>query len=118
MTSKALFDVPPGAVAQVSIIDSSLRITNMPAEYLLTPRMEGFDTLPFVPTWSFLVQSSTGQKALFDLGVPPDTSTYAPAIVDKLRENDWTAEAKQHVADILREHGLDPSEIGSVIWSH
>jgi glyoxylase-like metal-dependent hydrolase (beta-lactamase superfamily II) len=118
MTSKALFDVPPGATAQVSIIDSTLRITNMPVTYLMTPAMEGFDKFRFLPTWSFLIQSSTGQKALFDLGVPPDTTTFAPVVVDNLKKSGWTIEVKQHVADTLKDNGLNPAEIASVIWSH
>jgi glyoxylase-like metal-dependent hydrolase (beta-lactamase superfamily II) len=118
MTSKALFDIPPGATAQVSIIDPTFRLSNMPMGYLLTPGMDGFDTLDPLTTWSFLVQSSTGQRALFDLGVPPDINTFSPAVVQKLKASGWTVEAKQHVADILKENGVDPAEIGDVIWSH
>jgi hypothetical protein len=116
MSSKALFDVPAGAVALVSIIDSTLRISNMPLDYLMSPGMEGLDTMAPLTTWSFLVKSSTGKTALFDLGVPPDTDSYSPLIVKKLKTCGWHVEAKKHVADILKENGVDPTTIDSVIW--
>src|SRR3954451_22442035 len=103
MQSKALFDVPPGAAAKVSIIDSSLRLNGIPVEYLMGPGVDGLDTFPTCPTWCFLVESSTGQKAIFDLGVPPDVSTFSPAVYDKLKSSGWSIEVRQHVADILKD---------------
>ncbi|KAB5545835.1 beta-lactamase-like protein [Coniochaeta sp. 2T2.1] len=118
MGSKTLFDVPPGATAQVSIIDTSLRLSNVAVDYLMAPPVAGFDKFVNCPTWSFLIQSSAGQKALFDLGVPPDIHTFSPAIVEHLQKSEWSIEVKQHVADILKDNGMDFSEIGSIIWSH
>ncbi|ERT00707.1 uncharacterized protein SPSK_07614 [Sporothrix schenckii 1099-18] len=118
MTSKALFDVPPGAAARVSIIDSTLRLKKMPVKYLLTPPVDGLEYLAPLTTWSFLVESSRGEKALFDLGVPPDLSRFSPAVVAKLKASGWDVTAEKNVADILAENGVDPSEIKSIIWSH
>ena len=116
--SKTLFKVPSGATARVSIIDTTLRLSNLAVDYLMAPAVEGFDSFMNCPSWSFLIQSSTGRKALFDLGVPPDINSFSPAIVDRLKKSGWSIEVKQHVADILKDNGVGSSEIDSIIWSH
>ena len=109
--------VPVGEPAKVSIIDSTLRLSNMRTGYLMTPDMPGLDTLATLTTWCFLVESSTGEKALFDLGVPPDYErSYTPAIQTKLKNSGWEIQVGRHVADILTEGGVDPGSINSVIW--
>lgn len=117
-TSKALFDIPSGAVAQVHIIDSTTRISDMPASFLLVPSMQGFDKLPPFGSWSFLIQSSKGQKALFDLGVPPNINSSTPSVLKQINESGIKFEATKHVAEILKGNGVDPVEIGSVIWRY
>ncbi|KAF4961368.1 hypothetical protein FSARC_10213 [Fusarium sarcochroum] len=119
MTERPQFNVPGGQTAKVSIIDSSLRLSNMPASYLLKPPMKGFETMPTVTTWSFLVESSTGKKALFDLGVPKNPlENYSPKYAKTIRESNWGVDVKANVADILKDNAVQPSEIDSVIWSH
>lgn len=116
MVSQAHFEIPPGATAQVHIIDSTWRMSGMPASYLLTPDIDGLDTLPPIASWSFLIQSSKGQKALFDLSGPPDLTSISPVILNQVNEVGVQIEVRTHVAEILKEHGVDPSEIESVIW--
>ncbi|KAI0132857.1 beta-lactamase-like protein [Xylariales sp. AK1849] len=118
MASKALFDVPTGDTAKVYIIDSTLRLSKFPFDELLKPRVDGFDEFNGLTTWSFLVESSTGKKVLFDLGVPKDIDTYPPTIVQTIKKSGWDLRVEKNVADILKENGTDPSEIQSVIWSH
>lgn len=118
MPSKPLFNVPSGATATVKIIDSTLRLGKLPTHYLMTPAVEGLEHMPTMTTWSFLVESDTGKKALFDLGVPPDLETYSPLIVKKLKDSGWDVRAEKHVADILNENGVKPEEINSVIWRY
>lgn len=113
---KPTFDVPPGAVAKVSIIDSTLRLAGMSASWLTKPPIEGWETFPTVPTWSFLIESSTGKKALFDLGAHADLTKYIPRTQENIKKNGWKVETKEHVADIVKRHGVDPKEIDSVIW--
>lgn len=110
------FDVPPGAVAKVSIIDSTLRLSGLATEYLCKPAVDGFDVFPAMPTWSFLIESPSGKKALFDLGVHLDLSKYIPRVQKNIEKNGWKVETKEHVADIIKRHGVDPKEIDSVIW--
>jgi len=83
--AKKLFDVPPGAVAKVSIIDSTVRLGGAPDSILITPKLEGFDVLPTLPSLSFLIESPAGKKAVFDLAVPFDPlNSYAPAVVEQI----------------------------------
>lgn len=110
------FHVPPGEVAKVSIIDSSARLGNLAASHLCKPPVEGFETLQTMPTWSFLIESPSGKKALFDLGVHVDLTKYVPRIQNNIKKNGWDIEAKEHVSDIIRRHGVNPKEINSVIW--
>lgn len=117
MSCKPDFGVPPGRVAQISLINSSIKFSGLEASHLLQPVVEGFDVLPTMPSWSFLIESSAGNKALFDLGIPPDfRESYSPATWKRLESQNWTITANKHVADILSENGVDPSEITSVIW--
>ncbi|KAJ4393092.1 hypothetical protein N0V93_002299 [Gnomoniopsis smithogilvyi] len=116
--NRSLFNVPPGEVAKVSIIDSSARLGNLAASHLCKPPVEGFETFKTMPTWSFLIESPSGKKVLFDLGVHVDLTKYIPRTQNNIKKNGWDIVAKEHVADIIRRHGVDPKEIDSVIWSH
>ncbi|EXJ57680.1 uncharacterized protein A1O5_12470 [Cladophialophora psammophila CBS 110553] len=111
---KSRFPVPSGATATVSIIDTTSRIGRISVSYLMEPPMPGFDTMPEIPSWSFLVESSTtGKKALFDLGVPPDWENFAPAVSEALRTRGWQIYAEKHTSQVLEENGVDLKGIGS-----
>lgn len=114
--SKPSFEVPPGAVAKVSIIDSTMRLSKIKADYITKPSVEGFDELPTFPTWSFLVESPSGRKALFDLGGHREPGRYVPRIENHIKSLGWQVDVKEDVADILQRHGVDPKEIESVVW--
>lgn len=115
MSSKPPFPVPAGAVARVSIIDTTLRIPGIPATIFTHPPVPGFETLPEVTTWSFLVESSDGRKALFDLGVPKDRETgFSPKMNERVPKS-FNIRVEKDVPDILKENGVDPGEIESII---
>jgi len=119
LAKKKLFDVPSGATAKVSIIDTTLRVNGILSSSFVAPALEGFDTLPTMPAWSFLIESSTGRKIVFDLAVPPDPyNSYAPAVVQQLEGFGWDVQVEKHVADILADGGVNITEIESVVWSH
>lgn len=111
---------PSGAVASVSIIDSTTKINKLPTHYLMKPPMAGMEVMPEIPTWSFLVESATtGRKALFDLGVPPNwREHFAPVVADKLVASGWEIGAEKHVVDILRENGVQAEAIDAVVWRY
>ncbi|KAM0259682.1 hypothetical protein ACHAPA_010636 [Fusarium lateritium] len=117
MAERPRFDVPSGKAARVSIIDSTLRLSNMPLSHLMKPPMKGMEIMPVITTWSFLVESSSGKKALFDLGVPKNPmENFSPMWIKLLTEHSLGVEVSQNVADILKDNNVQPSEIDSVIW--
>ena len=115
-SNKPPFDVPPGAVAKVSIIDSTMRLSKIKAGYATKPPVEGFDDFAAMPLWSFLVESPDGRKALFDLGAHKGIERYVPSIQENIKRNGWQLDVEEHVADILKRHGVDLKEIDSVVW--
>lgn len=114
-----LHNIPPGAPAHISIIDSTLRINALPPKDLVLPKIPEFDVFPPVPAWSFLIESSTGQRALFDLGVPPNyNESLSPPLLEAVAAFGWDISVQKHVVDILKEHGVAPESIKAIIWSH
>jgi hypothetical protein len=111
-----LFDIPPGAATSVSIIDSSLRLSNISFDALVTPPLEGYTILPTAPLWSFLIEHSSNQKVLFDLGVAKDLTQYVPSVYEGIVELPWVIEVEMNVADILKKNDIDPSEIDTIVW--
>lgn len=115
MPSNVSFTGPAGAVANVSIIDSGFRLSGLATNLLFTPSVEHFDKLPGVGSWSFLVESSTGRKVLFDLGGPADIDQFPPRVADAVKQADAKVEAVKSVADVLVENGIELTQIKSVI---
>ncbi|KAI1270387.1 beta-lactamase-like protein [Xylariaceae sp. FL1019] len=116
--SASTFQVPAGATAQVQIIDTGVHLRDLPTSLMFSPAVDGFEKFPPLGTWSFLVQSSKGEKVLFDLGIPPDVKNYPPSLHQLLSSVGGSIEGTKNVADVLKEHGTDPTEIRSIIWSH
>lgn len=116
MTSQASFDVPAGAAAKVHIIDTGFRLSEMPTSFLLTPKIEHFNEMPPIGSWSFLVENSTGRKALFDLGGPSDISSFPPSVADFIKEVGVKVKETKSVAEILTKNGVELAHIESVIW--
>lgn len=111
------FRPPAGAVAHVSIIDTTTSINNLGTHHLMKPPMPGMEVMPEIPAWSFLIESSDGRRALYDLGVPPDwADSFAPVTVKRLRDNGWDVRAQRHVVDILKDGGVDPANVQSIVW--
>lgn len=100
---------------QVKVIDTGATIKKLPASYFLVPPVEGFEYFPTLPAWSFLIESSSGQRALFDLGVPTDWQEMAPAVSDRLKSSGWVIDAPNNVRDILEKHSAG-CEVNSIIW--
>lgn len=118
MTPEPSFDVPNGAAAKVHIIDSGFRLSGMPTNFLLSPEMKGFGEIPPLGSWSFLVESSTGRKILFDLGGPSDVSSFSPSVTAVIEEVGVTVKEMKSVAEILTANGVELADIDSVIWRY
>jgi hypothetical protein len=82
---------------------------------LLAPPVDGFETIS-IPGWSFLIQSSKGQKVLFDLCFTPDKEIYPPGTWDLIHAASALIHGNKHVADILKNNNVDLAETSSIIW--
>ena len=83
----------------------------------MEPAVPGFEYMPDLPSWSFLVESSTtGKKALFDLGIPPDWENFAPAVSAHLKTQGWEIHADKNTSQILEENGVDLKGINAIVW--
>ncbi|KAL8947129.1 MAG: hypothetical protein Q9222_006553 [Ikaeria aurantiellina] len=113
------FEIPESATAvDVHIINSTSRISGIPTEVFMEPKIKGLDILD-CPAYSFLVEHpKTGERILFDLGVRKDWENLVPSIVDRIKDNSWLLEVEIGVADILSGGGVDPNSIAAIIWSH
>lgn len=108
--------IPAGKAATVRIIDSTSRITNLPADVLMKPDMPGMKEIPALPTWSFLVEHDSGRKLLFDLGIPVDWQDAAPSVAKRLTTNGWGITVQKPTVDLLKEGGVNSSEIEAIVW--
>lgn len=114
-TSEPL-DFPSGAVAKLSIIETGARLTSIPIAAFFGPPLEGFDVLPPSPAWSFLIESSTGRKALFDLSISKNLENSPPAIFEQMEQMKARIDAPKDVAQVLREGGIPLESIESIVW--
>lgn len=110
--------VPSGKATTVRIIDSTSRITGLPAKYLMGPELKGFDEMTALPTWSFLIEHESGRKLLFDLGIPTDWQDMAPNVADGLKKYGWGITVEKPTVDILKEENILPGDIEGIVWSH
>ncbi|KAJ5171300.1 uncharacterized protein N7500_004083 [Penicillium coprophilum] len=107
-----------GATCTVQLIDTGARISKLPASFLIGPPIVGYEYLPTIPSWSFLITSPTGRNVVFDLGIPTDWRNLAPIVGNKLKARGWDIQSEKDVIDILKQHDISPNAINSVVWSH
>lgn len=110
--------VPSGKAATVRVIDSTSKITGLPAKYLMSPDIKGFDDMPEIPTWSFLVEHESGRKLLFDLGIPTDWQDMAPNVADGLKKRGWGITVEKPTVELLKEQNILAGDIEGIVWSH
>lgn len=110
--------VPSGKAVTVRVIDTTSRVGNIKSKVFLTPDLPGFEDMPTVPAWSFLIEHESGRRLLFDLGLPFDWENMAPATVNGLKPLGWDIKVDKPLVEILKEHSIDPSTIEGLVWSH
>ncbi|KAH8807342.1 beta-lactamase-like protein [Xylogone sp. PMI_703] len=118
MCDKNPIQVPDGKTAKVFVIDTGARIGRLPADFLVKPRVPGFDYFPDMPSWVFLVENSSGRRALFDLGIPKDWADLPPVVSDTLKTRGWVITADKDIDEVLTANGVSLDTIESVVWSH
>lgn len=128
----SLFPVPPGAVASLYIIDTTGTVAKMPADHLLKPHLDGFETFATSPSWAFLIEthvSGRTQRVVFDLGFPQDIDSLPPIVANRLRTSGFVFHVPKNTAEVLLEHSataaggqneepLKLSDIEAVIWRY
>lgn len=110
------FPVPPGSPTTVKVIDTTSKIGKLKVSFLMDPPVPGFKYMPDLPSWSFLVESPGGGKALFDLGIPKDWENMAPVTATTLRGRGWDIMAERNTSEILVENGVALEEIHAIVW--
>ena len=103
------------SAVQVSIIDTTTHIGAIPNGLFMVPNIPGFEYLN-CPSYSFLIEHSSGRKILFDLGVRKDWGHLAPKVYHRLKDSKWDIRVPKDVREILEEEGIDPGTIDGIVW--
>ncbi|KAH6651528.1 beta-lactamase-like protein [Truncatella angustata] len=112
-------NIPSGAVARLSVIDTGAYLSSIPSALFLGPPVQGFENIPDrSPAWSFLVESPTGKKAVFDLSLSKDLRHVTPSFIQQAVQCNASAEAPKDVAQVLSENGVALESVQSIVWSH
>lgn len=110
--------IPQLLTCVAAVIDTTSWISALPTNLFFEPPIRGYDELS-VPSYSFLIEHSSGRKLLFDLGIRKDWENLSPAtagLIDKI--GPAKLEVKKGVREQLEEHGVHGSSIEGIIWSH
>ncbi|CAJ2508489.1 Uu.00g135150.m01.CDS01 [Anthostomella pinea] len=107
----------------VSIIDTTGFVGNMPVHLFMNPVLPGYDKIKAV-CYAFSIKHSNPEQPskydhlLFDLGLRKDVENAPKSIVDGAKQGGWDLKVEKNVADILQENGDGPAKVGGIIWSH
>jgi hypothetical protein len=109
------------ATVDVSIIDSTFRLSGLSPSYFLGPSIDGFDSYHCL-TYSFMIThhdptTNKQTRLLFDLGPPKDWREDLPPPLAK-RIQGWNADIKveKNVSEILEEDGLALESVNTLVW--
>jgi hypothetical protein len=105
---------PSSASVTVKIIDIA-SVNNVPSHALFTPPVKGID-VHGAPSFCFLIEHSSGQKVLFDLGIRKDWENLAPAITERFKKVGHQPVAEKNVSELLDEFGVGKDNVNAVIW--
>lgn len=117
-TGAPKLNIPPSnQTVRVSIIDTTVRC-RIPVWVFMPKPIAGHDFLD-CPAYAFLVEHSSGQKVLFDLGVRKDIEGFAPAIHEGILNKGLMLEVQEDIGTILEKDGrVGVGDIGAVIWRY
>jgi hypothetical protein len=115
MAETSTFTVPAGQAITVKLINT---VNFGPAQLhrFMAPPVPGMDTHPSNPSFSFLLEHSSGRKLVFDLGIRKDYQNYAPKIAEYIPTTNYKIEVTKNVIDILEEEGIQGEDIEAVVW--
>lgn len=104
------FDVPVGATATLYVINTTGTVSKMPADHLLQPPLNGFETFPTCPSWAFLIESRDSKdirRVVFDLGFPQNIESLPPVVSNRLQTSGFVFTVPKSTAQVLLEHGAE-----------
>lgn len=110
------FAVPPGATVDVSIIDTTTKLTNIPWSFLMKPPIVGHERSKDLPALSFLIEHASGRRVLFDLGTRKDFMQIDAPISARVKNLGWQPSAEKNVIEILEENNIPGKSIEALIW--
>ena len=116
--TQTAFTVPPGATVNVSIIDTTTKLTNIPWSFLMKPAIKGHDRSKDLPALSFLIEHSSGRRVLFDLGTRKDFMQIDAPISARVKDLGWQPSAEKNVIEILEENNIPGRSIEALIWRY
>ncbi|KAL5356374.1 hypothetical protein BJX96DRAFT_162430 [Aspergillus floccosus] len=116
MTVNPVVTIPPGertiSVKLINPVNAGPSIINR----FMVPPVPGLETFKSFPSFSFLLEHSSGRKLVWDLGIRKDYTNYSPKIASYIPTTKYTIDVEKNVADILTENGIKGDEIEAVIW--
>lgn len=117
MSESSTFTVPAGQALTVKVINT---VNFGPAQLnrFMAPPVPGMETHPSNPSFSFLLEHTSGRKLVFDLGIRKDYQNYAPKIAEYIPTTKYNIEVTQNVIDILEEGNIKGEDIEAVIWRY
>jgi glyoxylase-like metal-dependent hydrolase (beta-lactamase superfamily II) len=103
----------------VSVIDNGSFLTNMRGADYMSPVLPGYESFDG-PSYVFLLHHEpTNTRLLFDLGIRVDWQTATPPDLLKMFEEiGMGMRVDQDITELLAEHGISPSSVDTVIFSH
>ena len=108
-------------VVKVSIIDTTSHMFGHLSKGFVFAQVPGFSVMD-CGSFAFLIEHPASgnkyDKLVFDLGVRKDWENSPPAFVEGIRQDGVSITVEKDTADILREHGVDLSGVGGIVWSH
>ncbi|WAO95518.1 Lactamase-B domain-containing protein [Fusarium falciforme] len=115
------FELPSSTnVVDVRVIDSTARL-RIPMTTFVKDHVPSHDFLE-CPAYSFLIEHSSGQKLIFDLGLRKDIGASPPAVIQSFvaesEKSGASVTVDTDVASVLKEASIDLNDIKAIIWSH
>lgn len=111
-------DIPHSDVTITTKVLDLVTIHGSNCNNLHHPPIEGVEVVRPVPSLSFLLEHHSGQKLLFDLGVPTDLRTLGSEVADRLKKVGHQITVQKDVVDALEEHNIKREDINAVIWRY
>lgn len=119
-SSTSKIEIPKSSfTVDVSIINSTSWVGNVPHSFVFEPLYPGFERNGG-PTYVFYIHHKpSDSRLLFDLGVRKNFRThFSPHLLKGLGEMDMQISVEKDVSEILVEHGVQPGDIDTIIFSH